>query len=78
MGAALDVLTVAVGTGGAASVLARSVTTWLIQRRADITVTVTAKDGSCVEVDVRRARDPEAVIRQVATLAERPAPPADG
>ncbi|MFE1958889.1 hypothetical protein [Streptomyces sp. NPDC059479] len=77
MGAALDVLTVAIGSGGVAAVLARSVTTWLIQRRADVTVTVTAEDGSRVEVDVRRARDPEALIRQVAALAERPDPSAE-
>ncbi|MYZ36197.1 MULTISPECIES: hypothetical protein [unclassified Streptomyces] len=78
MGAALDVLTVAIGSGGVAAVLARSVTTWLIQRRADVTVTVTAEDGTRVEVDVRRARDPEALIRQVAALAERPGGVAEG
>lgn len=74
MGAALEVITVAVGSGGAVGVLARSVATWLIQgRRSDVKVTVVGQDGRTVEVDVRGARDPEALIRQVADLARRPA-----
>jgi Effector Associated Constant Component 1 len=42
----LDVLAVALGSGGAGAALATSVSTWLSQpRRADVTLTVTAKDG---------------------------------
>ncbi|WP_329385835.1 effector-associated constant component EACC1 [Streptomyces sp. NBC_01716] len=74
MGAALDVITVAVGSGGAAGVLARSVVSWLIQgRRSDVKVTVTTENGRSVEIDVRGARDPEALMRQVADMARRPA-----
>ncbi|WP_405677206.1 hypothetical protein OG292_21970 [Streptomyces sp. NBC_01511] len=74
MGAALDVITVAVGSGGAAGILARSVVSWLIQgRRSDVKVTVTAENGRSVEADVRGARDPEALLRQVADMARRPA-----
>ncbi|WP_340377277.1 hypothetical protein U5640_20830 [Streptomyces sp. SS7] len=75
MGGVVDVLTVAVGSGGAAAVLARSLTTWLIQRRTDVTVTLTGEDGRQVKVDVRRARHPEAVIREVVALTEMPDPP---
>jgi hypothetical protein len=61
---------VTLGTGGAGVVLAQSLSTWLTQRRTDVTVTVKARDGREVSVDVRRARDPQAVIREVASLVE--------
>jgi hypothetical protein len=68
MGGVVDVLAVTLGTGGAGAVLAASLSTWLTQRRADVTVIVKAPDGREVSVDVRRARDPEAVIREVGAL----------
>ncbi|MFJ2650739.1 hypothetical protein ACIO1C_28975 [Streptomyces sp. NPDC087420] len=71
MGVALDVVAVALGSGGAGAVLARSLTTWLIQRRTDVKVSVVAADGRRVEVDVRRAADPERVIAEVVTLLEQ-------
>jgi hypothetical protein len=70
MGGVLDLLAVTLGTGGAGVVLAQSLSTWLTQRRTDVTVTVKARDGREVSVDVRRARDPQAVIREVASLVE--------
>jgi hypothetical protein len=72
MGAALDVLVVALGSGGAGAVLARSVTTWLVQRRVDVKVTVKSPDGGHLEVDVKRAADPERVIAELHTLLARP------
>ncbi|MEV0281183.1 hypothetical protein AB0I22_33015 [Streptomyces sp. NPDC050610] len=79
MGAVLESVTVAVGSGGIAGVLARSVAMWLVQgRRSDVKVTVVAEDGRRVEVDVHRARDPEAVMRQVAYLARGQETSADG
>ncbi|MFD2467829.1 effector-associated constant component EACC1 [Amycolatopsis silviterrae] len=69
MGGAVEVLTVAVGSGGAATVLVRSLCTWLVHRRADVTVTITASDGRRIQVDVKRAGDPESVIREVGALA---------
>ena len=68
MGTMVDVLTVALGTGGAGVALVRSLCTWLTQRRADVTVIIKAPDGRRVQVDVRRARDPESLIREVASL----------
>jgi len=41
-----EVLTVVLGTGGAAGVLARSLNTWLRTRRSTVTLTVSAKDRS--------------------------------
>lgn len=73
MGALADVLAVALSSGSAGAVLARSLTTWLTQRRADVKVTITAVGGRQVSVDVRRARDVEAVIREINALGEPPA-----
>lgn len=70
MGAALDVLAVALGSGGAGAVLARSLSTWLVQRRADVTVHVSRGDGRKVTVEVRRTSDPQAVIGAVGELLE--------
>ncbi|GAA2993544.1 effector-associated constant component EACC1 [Streptomyces fulvorobeus] len=72
MGGVLDVLTVALGAGGTGALIARSVSTWLSQRRADITVTVKAPDGREVSIDVKRSQDPLAIIREVERLAAPP------
>jgi hypothetical protein len=75
MGGVADVLAVALSAGGAGTVLlrslARSVSTWLAQSRADVSVTVTTTgDTREVKVDVQRARDPEAVLRGIEELLE--------
>lgn len=59
-----DVLVVAVGSGGALSVLTASLKTFLsLPRRSDIRIVVTSKDGSKVEVDAKRVADVEALMR---------------
>lgn len=70
MGAgALDALVVALGAGGAGTVLAASVSTWLNQpRRADVRLTITADDGRHIELDARRVRDPALLVREVERL----------
>jgi Effector Associated Constant Component 1 len=69
MGGVLDVLEVALGSGGAGAVLATSVSAWLSQpRRADVTLTVTAEDGRHIELDARRVRDPAVLLREVRWL----------
>lgn len=70
MGAALDVLAVALSSGGAGAVLARSLSTWLVQRRADVTVHVSRGDGQEVTVEVRRTSNPQTVIGAVGQLLE--------
>ncbi|MER6533676.1 effector-associated constant component EACC1 [Streptomyces sp. 900105755] len=70
MGGALDVLVVALGSGGAGAVLAQSLATWLTGRRADVVVTVRLPEGQEVTVDVRRAADPQAVVREVTSLLD--------
>ncbi|MEV4000846.1 hypothetical protein [Actinomadura sp. NPDC049753] len=66
MGASVELLTVALGSGGAVAVLMQSVCTWLTSRGADVKVTVSAADGRRIELDIRRAADPAAVLREVA------------
>jgi hypothetical protein len=70
MGGALDVLVVALGSGGAGAVLAQTLVAWLSGRRADVTVTVREPDGREVIVDVRRAADPHAVVGEVTALLD--------
>jgi hypothetical protein len=79
MGASVELLTVALGSGGAVAVLIQSVCTWLTSRGADVKVTVSAADGRRIEVDIRRAADPAAVLREVAeqfpATGEQPSEP---
>lgn len=70
MGGILDLIAVALGSGGTGAVLAGSLSTWLTQRRMDITVTVSAPDGRQLTVDVRRARDTQTVVRDIQALLD--------
>ncbi|MBV9142704.1 MAG: hypothetical protein JO115_17630 [Pseudonocardiales bacterium] len=65
----LDALVVALSAGGAGTVLAASVSTWLSQpRRADVKLTITAEDGRHLELDARRVKDPAVLMREVERL----------
>ncbi|WUD70317.1 hypothetical protein OG937_45745 [Streptomyces sp. NBC_00510] len=64
LGSGLDVVSVAVGSGGVGVALAQSLVAWLRTRRSDVKVTVTA-NGRTVEVDARRVSDPTALITRV-------------
>jgi len=66
LGAVADVLAVAVGSGGALTVLASSLSVWLKQpRRSDVRLTVHAPDGTVVEIDAHRCTvsEVEAALR---------------
>jgi hypothetical protein len=64
MGVATE-LVVAVGAAvPMVSVLARTVTTWLVQRRSDVTLTITGPDGKKVSLNAKRVKDAEALIRE--------------
>lgn len=69
MGGLVDVLVVALGSGGAGAVLAQSLSTWIGQRRADLRLTITS-DGRTrtVELDGKRVPDVQALIREVGGL----------
>jgi hypothetical protein len=55
LGPGYDLLTVALGGGGAITVLTASLKTWLSQpRRSDVRVTIKAPNGRTVEIDAKR------------------------
>jgi hypothetical protein len=69
LGTLVDVLVVALGSGGAISVLAASLKNWLsLPRRSDITIKIDRADGSSVTIDAKRVAarqaDLESIIRQ--------------
>jgi hypothetical protein len=56
LGSAAELLAVAIGSGGAISVLATSLSTWLQHpRKSDIILKVMGPDGRTVEIDAKRA-----------------------
>lgn len=68
LGAALDVLVVAVGSGGALTVLGKSLSTWLMQpRRSQVHIRVQGETGKVIEIDADRVDGAriEALLRHV-------------
>ena len=66
MGVPIELVVVlATATTAVVSALARSVSTWLVQRRSDLTVKVTGPDGRKISVSSRRVADPEQLLRAV-------------
>ena len=69
MGAPTDlVVQVSAALAGASAVwaaLAKSLSVWLVQRRSDLTVTVTGPEGRKVSVSAKRVADPEQILRSV-------------
>jgi hypothetical protein len=63
LGPVLELLTVAVGTGGAGTVLASSLRTWLLTRKTTAKITVETEQRS-VTVDIQ-------TVREVMPLLER-------
>ncbi|BCJ39487.1 hypothetical protein GCM10010168_62650 [Actinoplanes ianthinogenes] len=66
LGGLMDAVQVAVGGGGAVAVLASALRAWFAQPRgADLRVKITRKGGRTVEVDAKRVRDVEALLRGI-------------
>ncbi|MBV7703976.1 hypothetical protein NOVA_14440 [Nocardia nova] len=66
MGSLVDVATVAVGGGGAVSMLAMSLRTWLAQpRRSDVAIEIRHPDGRSVIIDAKRVDDVDGLLRTV-------------
>ncbi|MFI9788920.1 hypothetical protein ACIHEI_36225 [Kitasatospora sp. NPDC051984] len=64
LGALADALVVAVGSGGALTVLAASLRAYLSQpRKSDVRIVVRAEERS-VTVDAKRVKDVEALLRE--------------
>jgi hypothetical protein len=65
MGTLPELIAVAIGSGGAASVLAGSVSTWLSHRKSDIALKVTGRDGRIVELKAQRVAEADTLLREV-------------
>jgi hypothetical protein len=68
LGALGEALVVAVGSGGAVSVLAASLKAWIsLPRRSDVRIRVEGTDGRVVEIDADRVSGGQidALVRQV-------------
>ncbi|MFD8421711.1 hypothetical protein [Streptomyces sp. NPDC059466] len=73
MGGLLDVITIAMGSGGAGAVLSGSLSTWLANRHSDVKVTVKGAGDRTVEVDARlRQKDVPGLIREIRELVDGP------
>lgn len=74
-GGVVEVLTVALGSGGVGAVLARSLNTWLQTRRASVTLTVSVNDRTAniqaQHIDGRQVDEVLGILRDL--LADQPA-----
>lgn len=65
MGAAIELLSVALGSGGAGAVLVRSISAWLTQRRSEVSVSLKDADGREFQFSAKSAKlDPADVLRE--------------
>ena len=87
MGAPIEVViqvgAVLAGASAVWAAVAKSLSVWLVQRRSDLTITVTGPDGRKVSVSAKRVADPEQILRSVlettgSTVLSDPDPGADG
>ncbi|XUL88465.1 effector-associated constant component EACC1 [Streptomyces galilaeus] len=73
LGTGMDLLAVAVGSGGAATVLISSIGSWLQQpKKSDVVLKVTMSDGKSVEIDSKRVTIEQAkeLLRDVLEASE--------
>ena len=69
MGAAVELLTVALGSGGAGAVLVRSICTWLSRRGSEISVSLKDGDGRELTFSAKSAKqDPSEVFSEASAL----------
>lgn len=66
MGAAVELLSVALGSGGAGAVLVRSISAWLTQRRSEVSVSLKDADGREFKFSAKSTKqDPSEIFREV-------------
>jgi hypothetical protein len=69
MGAAVEFLSVALGSGGAGAVLVRSISAWLTQRRSEVSVSLKDAYGREFQFSAKSAKqDPSEVFREASNL----------
>jgi hypothetical protein len=72
MGAAVELLSVALGSGGAGAVLVRSISAWLSQRRSEVSVSLKDADGREFQFSAKSAKqDPSEVFREASGMFTR-------
>lgn len=57
LGGAYEMISVALGAGGAVGVMVRSLVAWLQGRRSDIEITVSSPAGGVAKLSARRIKD---------------------
>jgi outer membrane lipoprotein SlyB len=75
MGGVVDVLTVALGSGGAGAALAGALSTWLASRKVEIELTLTGPGGNRLVLKARHGRDVAEVVRELERLVNPPERP---
>lgn len=71
LGGLTDALVVAVGSGGMLTALAASLKAFLaLPRRSDLRIVLSSPDGRKAEIDAKRVRNVEALIRELLGRAE--------
>ncbi|GAA2158412.1 hypothetical protein GCM10009760_61370 [Kitasatospora kazusensis] len=70
LGGAVELLSVALGSGGTAAVLAGSLSTWLQSRRSGVKITVTGPDGTTTTVEADNLR-PDEVLPLITRVLSR-------
>jgi len=70
LGALVDVLIAAIGSGGALTVLLNSLQAFLTTRGTDIKIRLKGKDGREVTVDAKRVKDMDDLVRHVRSLLQ--------
>lgn len=69
LGALPELLTVALGAGGAGTVLASSLKTWLTTRRTSATITVEA-DGRRISLDIHTVKQVQPLLEQILSATD--------
>lgn len=69
MGATVELLSVALGSGGAGAVLVRSISAWLTQRQPEVSVSLKDADGREFQFSAKSAKqDPAELFREASGL----------
>ncbi|MEV4889606.1 hypothetical protein AB0K48_09470 [Nonomuraea sp. NPDC055795] len=71
LGGAVELLSLAVGSGGMGLVLARALTTWLTNRHSDVSITVTTPRRT-VTVEAKRVADALPLLQELLVIERAP------
>ncbi|HEX5120579.1 MAG TPA: hypothetical protein VFW65_35820 [Pseudonocardiaceae bacterium] len=72
MGSVTDTIAIAMGTGGAGTVVARALVAWVSHRTTDVKLTLTRPEGTELSIDAHRVHDPQALLASIADFLDAP------